>query len=143
MLEKRHGIIGADIPTHATIAYRRALWLEAGLNPVLGVAEAASGCIRTEIRCGIEQADDLGVCGLLKILVVGTSRPEPAGRLQADDPLDIAAQPAERIAGGHRNREDQGGGPLPPQCLEGGAHRRPGRDTIIDDNDCSALDRDS
>lgn len=50
----------ADIPTHATPAYRRALWLVAGLNLAMGVVEAASGYLAGSQALKADALDFLG-----------------------------------------------------------------------------------
>ena len=60
MLEERHGSGGTDIPTHVTAAYRRALCFVAGLNLVLGVAEAVSGYFAGSQALKADALDSLG-----------------------------------------------------------------------------------
>jgi len=60
MREERHCSCGTDIPTHATAAYRRVLWLVAGLNLALGVAEAVSGYLAGSQALKADALDSLG-----------------------------------------------------------------------------------
>ena len=59
MPEERHCSCG-DIPTHATAAYRRVLWLVAGMNLTLGVAEAVSGYVAGSQALKADALDSLG-----------------------------------------------------------------------------------
>lgn len=60
MLEERPCICGADIPTHATTAYRRALWLVAGLNLIMGFVESVSGYVAGSQALKADALDFLG-----------------------------------------------------------------------------------
>jgi Co/Zn/Cd efflux system component len=60
MLEERFCNCGADIPTHATAAYRRALWLVAGLNIFMGVVESVSGYVAGSQALKADALDFLG-----------------------------------------------------------------------------------
>jgi len=51
---------GADISINTTAAYRRVLWLVAGLNLVLGVTEAVSGYIAGSQALKADALDSLG-----------------------------------------------------------------------------------
>ena len=60
MIEERPCNCGADIPTHATAAYRRALWLVAGLNLFMGVVESVSGYVAGSQALKADALDFLG-----------------------------------------------------------------------------------
>ncbi len=60
MPEENHCSCGADIPTHATAANRRVLWLVAGMNLILGVAEAVSGYLAGSQALKADALDSLG-----------------------------------------------------------------------------------
>ena len=60
MREESHYSCGTDIPTHATVAYRRVLWLVAGLNLALGVTEAVSGYLAGSQALKADALDSLG-----------------------------------------------------------------------------------
>jgi len=60
MLEERPCNCGADIPTHATAAYRRALWLVAGLNLIMGVVESVSGYVAGSQALKADALDFMG-----------------------------------------------------------------------------------
>ncbi len=60
MREERHCSCGTDIPIHTTAAYRRVLWLVAGLNLALGVAEAVSGYVAGSQALKADALDSLG-----------------------------------------------------------------------------------
>ena len=49
-----------DIPTHATPAYRRALWLVAGLNLAMGIVESVSGYLAGSQALKADALDFLG-----------------------------------------------------------------------------------
>ena len=51
---------GADIPAHATPDYRRALWLVAGLNLVMGLVESVSGFFAGSQALKADALDFLG-----------------------------------------------------------------------------------
>lgn len=51
---------GAVIPTHATVAYRRALWLVAGLNLVMGLVESVFGYVAGSQALKADALDFLG-----------------------------------------------------------------------------------
>jgi len=60
MLKEIHQSHSTDIPTHATAAYRRVLWLVAGLNLILGISEAASGYFAGSQALKADALDSLG-----------------------------------------------------------------------------------
>lgn len=60
MLEERFCGCGADIPVHATAAYRRALWLVAALNLIMGIVESASGYVAGSQALKADGLDFLG-----------------------------------------------------------------------------------
>jgi Co/Zn/Cd efflux system component len=60
MPEERHCSGGTDIPTHATAAYRRVLWLVAGMNLIMGAAEAVSGYFAGSQALKADALDSLG-----------------------------------------------------------------------------------
>jgi Co/Zn/Cd efflux system component len=60
MPEERHCSCGPEIPIHATAAYRRVLWLVAGMNLILGVAEAVSGYVAGSQALKADALDSLG-----------------------------------------------------------------------------------
>jgi len=58
--EKPDSCCGAEIPTHVTAAYRRALWLVAALNLVMGVVETVSGYFAGSQALKADALDFLG-----------------------------------------------------------------------------------
>jgi len=60
MVDENSCSCGAEIPTHVSAAYRRALWLVAGLNLVMGVVESVSGYIAGSQALKADALDFLG-----------------------------------------------------------------------------------
>ena len=60
MTEKEVCACDTDIPTHAAPAYRRALWLVAGLNLTMGVVESVSGYLAGSQVLKADALDFLG-----------------------------------------------------------------------------------
>lgn len=60
MLKKKTCNCSANTPIHATDAYRRALWLVAGLNLVMGVVESVSGYLAGSQALKADALDFLG-----------------------------------------------------------------------------------
>ncbi len=60
MVEERSCNCGTDVPTHATAAYRRALWWVAGLNIFMGVVESVSGYMAGSQALKADALDFLG-----------------------------------------------------------------------------------
>jgi len=60
MLDEKPCNCGADVPTHTTAAYRRALWLVAALNLVMGVVESVSGYVAGSQALKADALDFLG-----------------------------------------------------------------------------------
>jgi len=60
MTEKKSCTCDHDIPTHAAPAYRSALWLVAGLNLTMGIAESVSGYLAGSQALKADALDFLG-----------------------------------------------------------------------------------
>lgn len=60
MPKERHCSCGPEIPTHANAGYRRVLWLVAGMNLIMGVAEAVSGYVAGSQALKADALDSLG-----------------------------------------------------------------------------------
>ncbi len=81
-----------------------------------------------------QQADDLGIVELVKLAVELAHAIKVGGRGETDDLIDEAAQPAQGVRGGDRNRQDQFVGPPPLQRADRGLHACSGGDPVIDDD---------
>jgi len=60
MVDEKSCSCGAEIPSHATAAYRRALWLVAALNLVMGVVESVFGYVAGSQALKADALDFLG-----------------------------------------------------------------------------------
>jgi hypothetical protein len=58
--------------------------------------------------------------------------------MQADDIIGVGAERAANVGIGDRNGDDDLLGLVEPHGSEGGQHRRPGREAVVDEDDGAA-----
>jgi hypothetical protein len=89
-----------------------------------------------------QQRDHFRVAQLMEILVVTADCAQSFGRRDAHRRIGLILQRRQRVGGGDRRRQHQPARAAPAHRAQGDAHRRAGRDAVIDNDRGLAGDLD-
>src|SRR5215218_5861066 len=97
-------------------------------------------CLTPPAPCFLEQFYDLGIRGLLEVLVPEADCPEVRERREADELIDLGLEKLGRLGGAYGSGQDQASRPPQAQGLNGrtGGHAR--REAVVDQDRGSPAD---
>src|SRR5512144_2928241 len=119
---------GRGVPRSAAPKSGRRRWLRGAERPLrlADVAATVAGGRR------VEGGANLGVGGGREVVVELPDGEEPLRHQRADDLDTLGPQRGDALPRGDRHGDDDPPRPARPESRDGGSHRRPGRQAVID-----------